>query len=106
MRRLFTTLATATLAVLTVHCGAQDDRSPSAREALAAVAELRSAVDELESLAHRAKDLEDRMLAGGGGGESELEAIHARRRPVQERAMRLAGDLERDLERRLANDPK
>jgi cyclophilin family peptidyl-prolyl cis-trans isomerase len=87
-------------------CGGQDDRSSSARDALAAVAELRTAADEYEAVSYTAGEMEKKMLAGSGGSETELQALHERRKSVQERARRLARDLEGDLDRRLEKDPK
>lgn len=102
-----TAITIAFLSLVASSCGGQDDRSKSAREALAAVEELRGMVDELDTLAARAKDLEDKMIQGADNAvQAEFDSIQEKINAVQDRGQRLAGDLIPDLDRRIQAGPK
>ena len=114
MRRPLIALAILALPVFPAACGGQDDRSKSAREALAAVDELRGMVDELEALGPRMQELEEKILkAGSEAGaaateplERELAPLREKVQSVQERAKKSARNLGPDLDRRIKNDGK
>src|SRR5262245_5348563 len=101
-----TALALAVVAVSAGSCGGQDDRSKSAREASAAVEQLRAMADELDALALRAQDLEDKMIAGSTAGQDEFDAVQEKIKSLKGTANQLVRDIKPDLDRRLAQFPK
>ncbi len=110
MRRFMTAMAILSLPVFPTACGGQNERSKSAREALAAVDELRGLVDELETLDARLKELEEKKIKGESpateSGDGELDKVRQRMQELQEKAGRTARNLKPDLERRITNEPK
>jgi cyclophilin family peptidyl-prolyl cis-trans isomerase/Flp pilus assembly protein TadD len=98
-----------TFSFLLSGCGGQDERSPAAREALAAVEELRGLVNELETLSTKAAELQEKAIAKGitrDGGDGELEALHQRVNAIKERAQRSVRTIAPDLDRKIEKDPK
>jgi len=89
-------------------CGAQDERSKSAREALAAVEELRGIADELQVVGDKVSDMEDKAIHKGmsEGGDPELEALQKRFHELQTRAQKSVANLKPDLDRKIAQEPK
>ncbi|HEU4338724.1 MAG TPA: hypothetical protein VFS19_01535, partial [Planctomycetota bacterium] len=90
-------------------CGAaQDDRSKSAREALAAVEELRGIADELQVVGDKVSEMEEKAIAKGMTSDQnpELEALQKRFQELQQRAQRSVRNLRPDLDRKIAQEPK
>jgi|GEM_PF-695827 len=116
MRSYVTFLAIGLLAAALPGCDGRDDRTPSAREALAAVDEFRGFIDELETLAPRAKELEDKLIEGEPADprkprmpdkpDAELAAITERLRTIQQKAQSAFRSLKPDLDRRIESSPK
>ena len=90
-------------------CGAaQDERSKSAREALAAVEELRGLADELQVVGDKVSDMEEKAIQKGmsSDGNPELEALQKRFHELQQRAQLSVRNLKPDLDRKIAQEPK
>jgi cyclophilin family peptidyl-prolyl cis-trans isomerase len=114
MRSFVTSILLALLFV--PGCDGQSDRSASAREALAAVDQFRAFIEELETLAPRAKEIEDSMIVGEPADPKaprmpdrpnvELAALTERMNQIRDKAQQSFRTLKPDLDGRLARDPK
>ena len=106
MNSYVTAFTLAFVAASAGSCGGQDDRSKSAREASAAVEQMRAMADELDGLALRAQELEDKMVAGATAVQAEFDAVQEKIKSLKASAGRMARDLKPDLDRRLAQFPR
>src|SRR5687767_12633647 len=106
MTRFVTLAAAVAIPLLVSACGRQEDRTPAAREALAAIDVLRATVDEFEVLATRYQELQKKLVwerdpqaaPASDEDKAEFEALRPKVTAVKERASKILGNLSPDLD--------